>query len=57
MDDYLLGLSLSKKDLELYFRLRLLVVDLEGVEIACLYLNRRDVTAYWLSWMDAQMYS
>ena len=49
MNDNLLCLSLSKEDLEFYCRLRLLVVNLEGVEITRLDLNRIDVTAYWLS--------
>lgn len=57
MDDYLLGFSLSEEDLELYFRLGWLIVDLEGVEISRLDLDRINGTAYWLSWRDVQLYS
>lgn len=57
MDDYLLGFSLSEKDLELYFGLGWLIVYPEGVEISRLDLDRINCTAYWLSWMDVQLYS
>lgn len=57
VNDYLLSFTFSQADLELNFRLSLLAVHFKNINVAHSDLNIGRDTSYWLSWMDAQLYS